>query len=304
MNPPFNRRIAVAVGLGLITVTLVGVVILARSHRGPAYTAAATSTNASSASRPGSASPSVSSSPTSPNAAATTPTAGATPPANAPTEAPAPPAPPPPPPPPPAYAFAPPFTAGTASTAATLVAADLSGGLVAATFSVTSPGPVYLHGFGSVSALIGCLGPGPNCSPGQIPNPGYWTLNADDLAHSTTYTIRVSVPGNAGLDFGWNGPKTLAMSGLGMNGACATGGYQLGCGVRLRLNTAGTVSMSASPVRFHTKARDKAAGAVVPASGDTSFTGSTTLSLPHSAAWTVYLWSDGPASAWMSISWP
>ena len=173
-----------------------------------------------------------------------------------------------------------------------------------ATFTVSSPGPVSVHGFGSVTALDACLDNGQGCAPGQIPNPGYWTLSADDLAHSNRYTIRASVPGGAGLDIGWNGPKSLAISGLGMSGGCGTGGYQVGCGVRLRLTTSGNVSVSAGDGKFHTKARDKVAGTVVPASGDTSFIGSTTLSLPHSAAWTVYLWSDGPRTGWMSISWP
>jgi hypothetical protein len=309
MIPRPNRWIALAVGLGLVVVTLLGMVVLGRSHKGPSVFAAITSAQSPAPSRAGSSSgsknPSLSSPSTtgtrSPNAGTPTPTAvplgaGATAP---PTDAP-------PPPPPPAYTFAPPFTGGTATTSASAVAADLSGGrMVVATFTVNSTGPVSLHGFGSITALVACLDTGQGCAPGQIPNPGYWTLSDNDLAHSHTYTIRVSLPGgSAGLDIGWNGPKSLAMSNLDMSGACSTGGYQLGCGVRLRLSTSGNVSLGAGPGRFHTKARDKATGSVVPTAGDVGFTGSTTLSLPKPAAWTIYLWSDGPAAASMNISWP
>lgn len=288
MNLRFNRRIAIVAGVGLLAVVVVGWVLI--SHRGTSLKAAATTSPSSRSSPSAGASPSKSSSTASPGGQATPHSGGNATPTNA----------------PPAYQFNPPVSGSGPNPANHLVAADLNGNRqIIATFSVNGAGPVSLHGFGSISGLSACLEYGQGCSPASVPNPAYWTLTANDLAHvGTKFRIRVDLPGGlAGIDVGWNGSHTLSLSNVGMSGS--TSGYTAGAGVRYRVATGGTVAVSSGAGgTFHLKARDKTTGAVVPPSGDIAFTGSASISLAPPDTWTIYLWPDSATTAAPTVSWP
>lgn len=288
MNLGSNRWIAIAAGVGLLAVVVVGWVLV--SHRGTSRIAAATTSLASGSRPSAAASPSKSSRTASPGGHATPHSGGN----GTPTAA------------PPSYQFNPPVSGSGQSLANQFVAADLNGNRqIIASFSVNGAGTVSLHGFGSIGGLSACLEYGQGCSPVSVPNPAYWTLTSDDLAHvGTNFRIRVNLPGGlAGIDVGWNGSHALSLSNVGMNGS--TSGYTAGAGVRYRVATGGTVSVSSGAGgAFHLKARDKATGAVVPPSGDITFAGSASISLAPPDTWTIYLWSESAANASPTISWP
>jgi hypothetical protein len=187
-------------------------------------------------------------------------------------------------------------------------------------FDVGSPGAVSLHVFtaGSVTydtnTLGACLefaGESP-CNPAPFPNPAYWSISANDLAHHGGYQIRVSPRASSGallgLDVAWNGSRHIALSGLDLAGGCThTTGYKAGCGLRFEFtnSAAGTAGISAGPGLLHLKVKDKSSGAVA---CDTKFTGSAACPLPDPPRkWTGYLYpEDGqPISpAAMTLGWP
>jgi hypothetical protein len=194
-----------------------------------------------------------------------------------------------------------------------------AGQQLVARFDVASPGSVSLHAFPvgassyDTSSLRACLefAGQAACNPVPFPNPAYWTVSANDLAHHTGYQLRVAPTVSSGpllgIDVSWNGSHHLSLSGLDLAGGCtASTGYSAGCGVRFKFTNgaAGTATISAGPGLLHLKVRDKASGTVA---CDTKFSGSTTCALPTATQWTGYLYPEtgqptSPAS--MTIDWP
>jgi hypothetical protein len=223
----------------------------------------------------------------------------------------------------PGYTFSPPPSASGASPSSHFLATDLTigaGQQLVAGFAMASPGSVSLHGFpagtggydiGTLRACLEFKGQAP-CSPAPFPNPAYWTVSADDLAHHGEYQLRVSPTLSSGallgIDLGWNGSHHTALSGFNLRGGCsaAATGYQAGCGLRLKINGGpGTAAVSAGPGLLHLKVKDKSTGTV--ACPSTKFTGSTTCALPDSRQWTFDLYPENgvaisPAS--ITIDWP
>lgn len=222
-----------------------------------------------------------------------------------------------------AYAFSP-QPAGSGPAASTLfVASDLmpSGQQLVASFVMGSPGTVSLHAFpagaGSydTSTMRACLefaGQAP-CGPAPFPNPAYWTVSANDLAHHSGYQLRVAAPASGGpllgIDLGWNGSHHLALSGLNLPGTCsaASAGYTAGCGVRFKFSAAGTATISAGPGLLHLKVRDKAGPSATSTACNVKFSGSTPCALDHAALWTGDLYPEAggrisPVS--MTVDWP
>ena len=179
--------------------------------------------------------------------------------------------------------------------------------MVVASFRVSAPGSVTLHGFSGVTGLAACLEfAGQGCSPGAVAfNPIFWTISAADLAHHADYDIKVSANlGRGGLSFGWNGPHRVTISNLPMPGGCtAATGYSTGCGVRFRFTSAAGSLTVAAGGDLHLKVRDKATGTVA---CDVHFAGSATCPLSVGGDWTGYLYpqTSAPGSVTMTVSWP
>jgi len=215
--------------------------------------------------------------------------------------------------------FAPAASASGANPATHLVAADLTpvaGQLLVARFTISSPGSVTLHSFSSSydpSTLRVCLqytGETP-CATGSVPSLAYWAVTSDDLAQHRGYELHIlpTVTGSPtsllGLDAGWNGPQSITIANVNLPGGCSasSGGYQPGCGARLRLiSGGGTETVSASPGTLHLKVVDKSSGAVA---YDHAFTDS--VSFPIGAAtWTEHLYPESGAATTLgtlSITW-
>lgn len=223
----------------------------------------------------------------------------------------------------PTYTFSPLVSSSGATPSTHFISSDLTvlaGQQLVVRFDVASSGSVSLHAFpvGSSSYDIGTLraclefAGQASCNPGPFPNPAYWTVSANDLAHHSGYQLRVAPTVSTGpllgIDVSWNGSHQIALSGLDLAGGCsaAGGGYSAGCGVRFKFTNVapGRASISAGPGLLHLKVRDKSSGTTA---CDTKFSGSITCDLPSAAQWTGYLYTEtgqpnSPAS--MNIGWP
>jgi hypothetical protein len=185
------------------------------------------------------------------------------------------------------------------------VAADLGGTQLTARFRVTAPGSVTLHGFGSIGGLVACLGTAARgCGPGGLPNPAFWTITADDLAHQTDYVVVANVPGGGALDIGWNGSHGITITNLPIGGGCSSStGYQAGCGVRFRVSASGSMTVNAA-TNLHLKVRDKASGTI--AYDHALSAGSASFPL-GAGSWTGYLYHEAagpPSGTNLVVIWP
>ena len=204
--------------------------------------------------------------------------------------------------PPTVYSFQPPVSGSGTTPSASFVTADLvmTGQVVVAGFHVSSPGAVSAHAFAGLAGLVACLRvAGGSCTPTAVPNPAFWTINGDDLAHATDYETQVQLPGSGlgGLDFGWNGPRHTQVSGVRMTGSCsAAAGYAAGCGLRFRVQAGRSMTVAAGQGDLHLKVRDKVTNAVA---FDHRLPGSASFSLPDVGLWTGYLYPETSAPAYL-----
>lgn len=311
-----KARIAVFIGAALLVAVLVGGVALAASRGAtqPAKQAAftpSTSTSPGSASSPSSQAASATNSPPATPSQPATPSPLATASAGGqPTAAPTNNSQPPPPPAPPAYSFQPPVSATGAQPATSFVAADLvmAGQMVVASFHVATPGAVSVHAFAGITGLSACIGvAGGACTPAGVPNPAFWTLSADDLAHASDYQIQVPLSGGglAGLDFAWNGPRDAHLAGIRMTSSCsALSGYAAGCGLRFRVQAISSMSVTAGQGDLHLKVRDKALAGTSPFDHRLPVTAA--FGLPAAGSWTGYLYPEAGPPGYLvtvAVSW-
>lgn len=101
------------------------------------------------------------------------------------------------------YRFAPSATAAGPTPQTVLSVTDLTtspGSLLTTQLDVEAPGAVYLNAYASsasfpLSTVRACLRQlsGPACAPTSVPNPGYWSVSAADLAHTHNYVLEVTV---------------------------------------------------------------------------------------------------------------
>lgn len=207
----------------------------------------------------------------------------------------------------------------TPPTEVTLSGLTTSQGSTPLTFTIAPLGPsdIYLDAFSAssvaypINGLRACVAPaGQSCSPAAIPNPSYWPITGQDLAHHGSYLLTVTAPPTAsllGLRLGWAGAHAISAGGLTVAGGCSVStGYRSGCGFDAHAvsGASGTATITSATSGLHLSVKDKTTGTKLFSS---SLNGSAAFSTVGGDEWAAHFYPESGApipDVSVSLRWP